>query len=74
MWHSGKESASRCRRCRRIGFDWEDPLEEEMQPTSVFLPGESHGQRGAWWATVQGVTKSWIRLSTHDRGYFIVGI
>ena len=23
----------------------EDPLEEEMQPTSVFLPGESHGQR-----------------------------
>ena len=24
---------------------WEDPLEEEMQPTPVFLPGESHGQR-----------------------------
>ena len=23
----------------------EDPLEEEMQPTPVFLPGESHGQR-----------------------------
>ena len=23
----------------------EDPLEEEMQPTSVFLPGKSHGQR-----------------------------
>ena len=21
------------------------PLEEEMQPTQVFLPGESHGQR-----------------------------
>ena len=21
--------------------------------------------RGAWWATVQGVTKSWIGLSTH---------
>ena len=23
----------------------EDPLEKEMQPTPVFLPGESHGQR-----------------------------
>ena len=25
---------------------WEDPLEEGMQPTPVFLPGESHGQKG----------------------------
>ena len=24
---------------------WEDPLEERMAPTLVFLPGESHGQR-----------------------------
>ena len=24
---------------------WEDALEEGMQPTPVFLPGESHGQR-----------------------------
>ena len=24
---------------------WEDPLEEGMTPTPVFLPGESHGQR-----------------------------
>ena len=23
----------------------EDPLEKEMQPTPVFLPGKSHGQR-----------------------------
>ena len=23
----------------------EDPLEKEMQPTPVFLPGASHGQR-----------------------------
>ena len=26
-------------------LSWEDTLEEVMQPTSVFLPGESHGQR-----------------------------
>ena len=24
---------------------WEDPLEEEMATTPVFLPGESHGRR-----------------------------
>ena len=33
---------------RRHGFDplsQKDPLEEEWQPTPVFLPGESHGQR-----------------------------
>ena len=24
---------------------WEDPLEQGMQPTPVFLPGEFHGQR-----------------------------
>ena len=24
---------------------WEDPLERNRQPTPVFLPGESHGQR-----------------------------
>ena len=27
---------------------WEDPLEETWQPTPVFLPGESHGQRIPW--------------------------
>ena len=26
-------------------LDWEDPLERTQQPTLVFLPGESHGQR-----------------------------
>ena len=26
-------------------LDWEDPLEKEMQPSPVFLPGESHGWR-----------------------------
>ena len=24
---------------------WKDPLEEDRQPTPVFLPGESHGHR-----------------------------
>ena len=30
---------------------WEAPLEKEMAPSPVFLPGKSM-DRGAWWATV----------------------
>ena len=32
-------------RARVRSLAWEDPLEEGMQPTPIFLPGESHGQR-----------------------------
>ena len=42
---SGKESSCQCRRC---GFDpWvrKIPCRRKWQPTPVFLPGESHGQR-----------------------------
>ena len=28
-----------------------------LQPTPVFLPGKSHGDRGPWRNTVHGVTK-----------------
>ena len=35
---------------------WEDPLEKEMEPTAVFLPGESHGQRSLV-GTVHGITR-----------------
>ena len=38
---------------------WEDPLEEDMATSAVFLPEES---RGAWWATVHMVAKSQARL------------
>ena len=35
----------------------EEPLEEEMATHCVFLP-ENPVDRGAWWATVHGVTES----------------
>ena len=44
-WLSGKESTCQCGRC---GFDpWVRtiPWRRKWQPTPVFLPGESHGQR-----------------------------
>ena len=28
----------------------EDPLEKGMQPTPVFFPGESHGERSLAWS------------------------
>ena len=44
----GKEPACQCRRCKRRGLDpWvgEIPWSGAWQPTPVFFPGESHGQR-----------------------------
>ena len=37
---------------------WEDNLEKEMQPTPIFLPGESHGQRNMASYIVYGVAES----------------
>ena len=67
---SGKEFACQCMRHRRCGFDpwdWKLPLWMAWQPTSVFLPGKSHGQRrregySPWGCKELGVTQ---RLSTH---------
>ena len=45
---SGKEPARQCRRRRRRGFDpqiGKIPWRRAWQPTPVFLPGESCGQR-----------------------------
>ena len=42
---------------------WEDPLEEGMAAHSNILTWRIPMDRGAWWATVYGVTKSWTRLT-----------
>ena len=47
-WCSGKEPTCQCRRRRRRRFDpWvrKIPWRRKWQPTPVFLPGKSHGQR-----------------------------
>ena len=49
----------------RCGFSsWvgKIPWRRSWQPTPVFFPGESCGQRRLWWATVHKVTKSQIEL------------
>ena len=42
---------------------WEDPLEEGMETHSSILAWRIPMDRGAWWATVDGVTKSQTQLS-----------
>ena len=44
-WLSGKESACQCRRCRFDPSSGKIPWRRKWQPTPVFLPGKSHGQR-----------------------------
>ena len=62
---SGKEAPCQCRRCKRRRFHpWvgKIPWRRAWQPTSVFLPGESHGQRslagyGPWGCTESDTTE-----------------
>ena len=68
-WLSSKESCQ----CRRYGFNrWVGniPWGRKWQPTTVFLPGKSHGQRSLW-VTVRGVAKSQTRLSAHTHGRYL---
>ena len=59
-----------CRRCKRHRFDpWVEkiPWRRAWQPTPIFLPEESHGQRNLV-GYIQRVTKRWTLLklvSTH---------
>ena len=50
---SGKEPACQCRRCKRPRFHrWFSRT--AWQPTLVFLPGESHRQKGLTGYSPQG--------------------
>ena len=44
-WLSGKASTCQCRRCRFDPWVGKIPWRRAWQPTPVFLPGRSHGQR-----------------------------
>ena len=55
-----------CLQCRRPGFDLrvgKIPLEKGMATHSCL---ENSMDRGAWWATVYRVAKSWTQLSTTE--------
>ena len=64
---SGKESISQCRRCKRREFNpWIGKIPGEGNDDPLQCSSwESSMDRGAWWAIVHEVAKSWTRLSTH---------
>ena len=70
---NGKESGGKESACNAgiPGSPRKIPWRREWQPTPVFLPGESHG-RGAWCATVHGVTKSQTQLSDNTHFWAVL--
>ena len=64
-WCSGKESACQC---RRLGFNpsvRKIPWGRKCQPTAVFFCLGTPMDRGAWWATVHGITKRHKCVTEH---------
>ena len=69
-WLSGKEPTCQCRRLRFDSWVGKIPWRRKWQPTPVFLPGGSHGQRSLAGYTVHGVTRVGHDLATeHTNGY-----
>ena len=48
-----------------LSLGWEDSLEQETANPFQYSCLENPMDRGAWWATVHGVSKSQTQLSTH---------
>ena len=77
-WLSGKESTSQYKRCRRHRFpdSWvgKIPWGWKWQPTPVFLPGESHGQRSLLGYSQQGREESDTteHICTHTQPAFFL--
>ena len=46
-----------------LSLAWEDLLEEGMETHSSIPAWRIPMDRGAWWATVHGVSKSWTQLN-----------
>ena len=70
----GKESACSTKTWV-LSLGWEDPLEKDMATHSSILACRIPMDRGAWQATVYGVTKSqtWLSTAQHVRGWAIRG-
>ena len=48
---------------------WEDPLEEDMATHSSILAWSISMDRGAWWATVHGITESDTAEQSNTAGW-----
>ena len=69
---SGKEPTWQYKRCKRHGLDpWarKIPWSRKWQPTPVFFPGESHGQRNLADYTPRGRKQSDTTQHSLTTGY-----
>ena len=72
---SGKESACQCKKLKRYEFDLrEDCLKEKNGNPLQYSCLKNPMDRGAWWATVHGVSQSWKWLSPeHKHMHVFIG-
>ena len=75
--HSHKESAYRCRRCKRCGFDpWVRKISwsRKWQPTPVFLPRKFNGQRSLAGYSPWGrrVRRDWAHIHIYNIKFTIL--
>ena len=66
-WHSGEESTCQC---RRLGFSpWVGKISwrRKWQPTAIFLPGKSHGQRSLAGLQSMGLQRTGHELVTKQQ-------
>ena len=70
-WLSGKESACQCRRCRFDPWVRKIPWRRKWQPTAIFSPGESHGQRRLAGYSQWGVTELDMTEMTEHGTHFV---
>ena len=62
-WLPGKEPEHQCRQCGFSPWVGKIPWRRKRQPTPVFLPGKSHGQKSLW-GTGHGAAKVGYSLGT----------
>ena len=73
----GKECTCQCRRHKRPGFDpsvGKIPWRRKWQPTPVFLPGESHGQRSLAGYSPWGCKESDTIEATEHTFIYLIGL
>ena len=66
-WLSGKESTCQCRRRKFDPWVGKIPWRWKWQPTPVFLPGESHGQRSLAGYSPWGHRESYVAVTKEQR-------
>ena len=66
-WLSGNEPACQCRRCPFDPWVRNVPWRRKWQPTPVFLPGESHGQRSLVGCSPWGCKRIRLDLATKQQ-------